>query len=74
MEDFIKKTEKELKSLLAEKRLALRTFRFAVAGSNTRNVKEGRSLKRDIARIQTILNQKSNGVELVKKAKKVTSK
>ncbi|MFA5888633.1 MAG: 50S ribosomal protein L29 [Candidatus Paceibacterota bacterium] len=59
MKDFIKKTPVELKTLLSEKRLALRNFRFAVSGSNVRNVKEGNSLKKDIARILTILNNKS---------------
>ena len=44
--------------LLSEKKLALRAFRFAVSGSNTRNVKEGKTLKKDIARINTILNKK----------------
>ena len=50
---------KELQALLSEKRLTLRTFRFSVAGSNTRNVKEGNALKKDIARILTLLNTKS---------------
>ncbi len=59
MKDFIKKTEKELTTLLTEKRLALRNFRFAVAGSNVRNVKEGIALKKDIARIMTLLNKKT---------------
>ncbi|MEI6843627.1 MAG: 50S ribosomal protein L29 [bacterium] len=59
MKEFIHKTEKELKSLLAEKQVALRNFRFAVAGSKTRNVKEGAVLKRDIARIMTILNSQT---------------
>ena len=59
MKDFIKKTPKELATLLAEKRLALRNFRFSVAGSNVRNVKEGKGLKKDIARIMTLLNSKS---------------
>ena len=58
MKDFINKNEKELKTLLSEKRLALRAFRFSVAGSNVRNVKEGKALKRDIARILTILPKK----------------
>ncbi len=51
------KNVKELNSLLSEKALALRTFRFAVAGSNVRNVKEGKAVKKDIARIKTLLNQ-----------------
>ncbi|OHA93342.1 MAG: 50S ribosomal protein L29 [Candidatus Zambryskibacteria bacterium RIFCSPLOWO2_02_FULL_39_26] len=50
------KNPKELNSLLSEKTSALRAFRFAVAGSNVRNVKEGLTLKKDIARIKTILN------------------
>lgn len=59
MKDLIKKTDKELTTLLAEKRLALRAFRFSVAGSNVRNVKEGLVLKKDIARILTLLNKNS---------------
>lgn len=54
--EFTNKTEKELHTMVAEKRLALRNFRFSIAGSNTRNVKEGSALKKDIARINTILN------------------
>ncbi len=50
------KSPKELSSLLSEKGLAVRAFRFAVAGSNVRNVKEGKALKKDIARIKTLLN------------------
>ena len=55
--EFTKKNTKELQNLLTEKRLALRAFRFAVSGSNTRNVKEGNALKKDIARIMTTLNK-----------------
>lgn len=60
MKDLVKKTEKELASLLQEKRLALRNFRFSVAGSNARNVKEGLVLRKDIARILTVLNRKKD--------------
>ncbi len=49
------KSQNDLHALLSEKRLALGNFRFAVSGSNTRNVKEGNALKKDIARILTIL-------------------
>ena len=49
---------KELKSLLMDKKRALRNFRFAVAGSNARNVKEGMALRKDIARILTSINRK----------------
>ena len=58
MKEFKNKSRKELVSMLADKRLALRTFRFAIAGSNMRNVKEGNALKKDIARINTLLNSK----------------
>ena len=53
--EFVNKTEKELNLILSDKRLALRNFRFSVAGSNVRNVKEGKGLKKEIARILTIL-------------------
>ena len=54
------KNEKELNMMIADKRLALQNFRFAVSGSNTRNVKEGKALKKDIARIMTITNSKKS--------------
>ncbi|MSU45380.1 MAG: 50S ribosomal protein L29 [Candidatus Zambryskibacteria bacterium] len=57
MKDFIKKSNKELVTLLSQKREAVRVFRFNVSGSNTRNVKEGSSLQKDIARILTLLNK-----------------
>jgi ribosomal protein L29 len=60
MKDLIKKTEKELKTLLVEKRAALRNFRFSVSGSNVRNVKEGKALKKDIARVLTLINKQLN--------------
>lgn len=58
MKDLLKKNTAELKALISEKKLALRNFRFSVAGSNVRNVKEGNALRKDIARILTILNKK----------------
>ena len=56
MKELIKKTEKELKQLLTEKKEALRVFYFALSGSKTRNLKEGRNLKKEIAQIMTVLN------------------
>jgi ribosomal protein L29 len=50
------KSAKELGAMLSEKKLALRTFRFGVAGSNARNVKEGNALKKQIARVSTALS------------------
>lgn len=58
MKDLVNKSRKELQAMLSEKRVALKDFRFGVAGSNTRNVKEGNNLKKDIARILTAMNIK----------------
>lgn len=55
MKDLSKKNKKDLENLISEKKEALKVFRFGIAGSNVRNVKEGRELKKDIARINTLL-------------------
>ncbi len=55
--DIVKKNTKELLALLSEKKTALRDFRFGVSGSNARNVKEGKELRKDIARVLTALNK-----------------
>ncbi|OHA47400.1 MAG: 50S ribosomal protein L29 [Candidatus Taylorbacteria bacterium RIFOXYD2_FULL_36_9] len=57
MEDLKNKTENELKQMLKDKQEALRVFRFAMSGSKTKNLKEGQNLKKDIARIMTVLNK-----------------
>ena len=43
----------ELKKLLSDKREALRTFRFQSAGTHARNVREGRTIRKEIAQILT---------------------
>lgn len=58
MTDFKGKNEKDLKKELSSKRKSLREFRFGLAGSKVRNVKEGKAIKKDIARILTELNSK----------------
>ena len=60
MSEYKNKTEKELRSLVTEKRELLRTFRFGIAGSKTRNVKEGKNTKREIARILTEVSSRKN--------------
>lgn len=47
----------ELKKTLADKREALRAFRFGAAGSRSRNVREGRNLRKEIAQILTVLRE-----------------
>ncbi|MFO0718520.1 MAG: 50S ribosomal protein L29 [Candidatus Paceibacterota bacterium] len=56
MSEFKNKTEKDLQKALYDKRVALKNFRFGISGSKIRNVKEGRELKKDIARIMTELS------------------
>lgn len=47
---------KELNKLLEEKRTKLFDFRFNIIGGKMKNVKEGRMLRKDIARILTEQN------------------
>ena len=53
------KSGKEIEKLLYEKRKALRLFRFSIAGSKIKNMKEGRNIKKDIARILTELRARN---------------
>lgn len=57
------KTLADLAKLLREKKEALKTFRFSIAGSKTKNVKEGRGLRKEIARILTAVNDKSRAAK-----------
>lgn len=56
MKDIKNKTEQELQSKLSEKREELRSFRFDLSGSKTRNVRQGRGLRKEIARLLTETN------------------
>ena len=53
--DFKKYTAEDLHKEIADKREALRAFRFGEAGSRSRNVREGRNHRKDIARMLTEL-------------------
>ena len=53
--DIKLKTVADLHKLVADKREALRVFRFGAAGSKAKNVKEGKMIRKDIARILTFL-------------------
>ena len=60
MSEFKDKNEKDLKKLLAEKEEGLKDFRFGLAGTKkVSNVKQGKSLRKDIARIKTELTRLS---------------
>ena len=55
MKEITTKTATDLNKMLVEKREALRVFRFGAAGAKTKNVKEGRAIRKDIARVLTAL-------------------
>ena len=55
---FAKYTVEDLHKEIAEKREALRGFRFGSAGSRSRNVREGRTIRKDIARLLTEMNSR----------------
>jgi ribosomal protein L29 len=59
MSEFKDKNEKDLVKTLLEKEEGLKNFRFGIAGSKVRNVREGRGLRKDIARIKTLLSMRS---------------
>ncbi|OGG74088.1 50S ribosomal protein L29 [Candidatus Kaiserbacteria bacterium RIFCSPLOWO2_01_FULL_54_20] len=58
MTDMTKQSTEDLKKSIAEKRVALRTFRFGGAGSRTRNVREGRNLRKEVARALTEIRKR----------------
>ena len=57
--DFKKKTDQDLHKILSEKRTDLRSFRFGLSGSRTKNIKKGKEVKRDIARALTELSTRN---------------
>ena len=50
-----KKTNKELTKLLIKNKERLRSLRFDLASGRVKNVREIRNLKKDIARILTLI-------------------
>lgn len=58
MKNLSQKTEKELEKILQETSEKLRKFRFDMTGSKVKNVKEGMLLRKDMARVLTVLNSK----------------
>lgn len=63
MKDITIKTAPDLVKMLSEKRELLRVFRFGAAGAKAKNVKEGRTIRKDIARIMTALKKLSNSTK-----------
>ncbi len=48
--------QKELKDMLEDKSKKLRNFKFEITAGKNKNVKEGREIRKGIARILTELN------------------
>lgn len=57
-EELRKKTKEELEKLLAEKREKRAKLRFDLKTGKVKNIREIREIKKDIARILTILKEK----------------
>jgi len=55
MKEYKEKSIEELRKIIADKRNSMRDFRFGSTGSKIKNVKLGRTLKKDVARVMTEL-------------------
>jgi ribosomal protein L29 len=55
MKEILKNDKDGMKKMLVEKKQALQQFRFNMQGSKIKNVREGRELRKDVARINTAL-------------------
>lgn len=53
-------TTEQLHKFVAETREKLRTMRFSIAGSTSRNVKETKNLRKEVARALTELTARPN--------------
>ena len=58
---FAQKNKADLEKELIEKRISIRDIRFGMAGSKNKNVKEQKTIRKDIARIMTVLNISNSG-------------
>lgn len=67
MTELMKKTTAELSKLLADKKESLRAWKFGLAGSKSKNMKEGLATRKEIARILTAINAKIRGEHADKK-------
>jgi len=57
VKELKQKTQKELNDILVENRRKLGQLRFDLASKKLKNIREIRGLRRDVARIITILKQ-----------------
>ncbi|PJA88170.1 MAG: 50S ribosomal protein L29 [Candidatus Moranbacteria bacterium CG_4_9_14_3_um_filter_40_7] len=57
IKELREKNSEELKKMLAEKKETARSLRFAIASKQIKNNREFRNVKKEIARIMTLINQ-----------------
>ncbi len=57
--DLRKNKKKELEKMIEDKRKKLQDVRFRLSSGRVKNVKEARDLRKDIAKILTILKEGS---------------
>ena len=55
--DIRKKSQAEVEKLVATMQAELRDFRFGMSGGHSKNVKKAKMLRKDIARMHTILKE-----------------
>ncbi|RJQ14599.1 50S ribosomal protein L29 [Candidatus Parcubacteria bacterium] len=56
IKDLKEKTKQELQELLSERRKKIRELKFGLASGKVKNVRELHVMRRDIARIFTLIN------------------
>lgn len=66
IKEIRKKTDKELTKFLAEQRDKLRDLRFKISSRQHKNYKEMGEVKREIARILTVMNERRHYKEISK--------
>ena len=59
LEEIKGKTKEELNKMLKDERENLRKLRFNLASGKVKDVREIRKVKKDIARVLTLLNKKN---------------
>lgn len=55
--DIRKKNSADMQKQLVELETELRDFRFGMSGGRTKNVKRARTIRKDIARIKTVMSE-----------------
>lgn len=71
MKEIKKISDKELLKTIDEKRVALKEFRLGSSGSKLKDVKAGRNLRKDIARLLTEVSARNNAAPKVVVAKAI---